>query len=127
MNKKPLQIISLGAGVQSTALMIMAERGEITPKPDFAILKRFEIALSFFSGNLLKYSPALMPNTEIPFISAILTGREGILPPAKPMMRNLPPHFIHFMELLYNRRSIQLFTLFKKGKYQWQQLSPMNV
>ena len=34
---KPLQIISLGAGVQSTALMIMAERGEITPKPDFAI------------------------------------------------------------------------------------------
>ena len=37
MNKKPLQIISLGAGVQSTALMIMAERGEITPKPDFAI------------------------------------------------------------------------------------------
>lgn len=39
MNKKPLQIISLGAGVQSTALMIMAERGEITPKPDFAIFQ----------------------------------------------------------------------------------------
>ena len=41
-----------------------------------------------------------MPNTEIPFISAMLIGREGILPPAKPMMRNLPPHFIHFKALL---------------------------
>ena len=43
-----------------------------------------------------------MPNTEIPFISAMLIGREGILPPAKPMMRNFPPHFIHFKALLKN-------------------------
>ena len=30
-------IISLGAGVQSSALALMAAKGEITPMPDFAI------------------------------------------------------------------------------------------
>ena len=32
-----MNVISLGAGVQSTALFLMAEHGEITPRPDFAI------------------------------------------------------------------------------------------
>lgn len=32
-----LNIISLGAGVQSTTLLLMAERGEIDPRPDYAI------------------------------------------------------------------------------------------
>ena len=34
---KPLQIISLGAGVQSSTMALMAVRGEITPMPDCAI------------------------------------------------------------------------------------------
>ena len=32
-----LRYISLGAGVQSTALYLMAVEGELTPKPDFAV------------------------------------------------------------------------------------------
>lgn len=32
-----MNILSLGAGVQSTALLLMAEHGEITPRPDYAI------------------------------------------------------------------------------------------
>lgn len=35
--KEPLQIISLGAGVQSSTMALMAARGEITPMPDAAI------------------------------------------------------------------------------------------
>lgn len=34
---KPLQIISLGAGVQSSTMALMAAHGEITPMPDAAI------------------------------------------------------------------------------------------
>lgn len=34
---KKLTVISLGAGVQSSAMALMAARGEITPMPDFAI------------------------------------------------------------------------------------------
>lgn len=34
---KPLQIISLGAGVQSSTMALMAAAGEITPMPDYAI------------------------------------------------------------------------------------------
>lgn len=30
-------IISMGAGVQSTTMALMAEHGLITPKPDFAV------------------------------------------------------------------------------------------
>jgi len=40
MNKKlnrPLQVLSLGAGVQSSAMLLMACHGEITPRPDVAI------------------------------------------------------------------------------------------
>ena len=33
----PLQIISLGAGVQSSTMALMAAHGEITPMPDAAI------------------------------------------------------------------------------------------
>lgn len=36
-NNKHLTILSLGAGVQSTAMALMAARGEITPMPDYAI------------------------------------------------------------------------------------------
>ena len=35
--KKTLELISLGAGVQSSAMAIMAARGELTPMPDAAI------------------------------------------------------------------------------------------
>ena len=34
---KPLQVLSLGAGVQSTTMALMAAHGEITPMPDAAI------------------------------------------------------------------------------------------
>lgn len=34
---EPVHIISLGAGVQSSTMALMAERGEITPKPNCAI------------------------------------------------------------------------------------------
>lgn len=34
---RPLQILSLGAGVQSTTMALMAAHGEITPMPDCAI------------------------------------------------------------------------------------------
>jgi hypothetical protein len=34
----PLRIISLGAGVQSTTLALMAAAGEIGPMPDCAIV-----------------------------------------------------------------------------------------
>lgn len=38
MTKKiDLRVLSLGAGVQSTAMYIMAARGELTPRPDVAI------------------------------------------------------------------------------------------
>jgi len=37
IKNKPMQIISLGAGVQSSTLSLMAARGEITPMPDAAI------------------------------------------------------------------------------------------
>lgn len=37
MNENPMHIISLGAGVQSTTLLLMACHGEIRPKPKFAI------------------------------------------------------------------------------------------
>lgn len=32
-----IRVISLGAGVQSTTMLLMAEAGEITPRPDAAI------------------------------------------------------------------------------------------
>ncbi|MEZ2737057.1 hypothetical protein ACBQ08_24555, partial [Aneurinibacillus aneurinilyticus] len=32
-----MNIISLGAGVQSTTMLLMAAHGEIGPKPDYAI------------------------------------------------------------------------------------------
>lgn len=35
--QKPLHVISLGAGVQSSAMALMAARGEITPMPVAAI------------------------------------------------------------------------------------------
>ncbi len=35
--RKAMNIISLGAGVQSTTMLLMAAHGEITPKPDYAI------------------------------------------------------------------------------------------
>lgn len=34
---KKLTVLSLGAGVQSTALALMAAKGRITPMPDCAI------------------------------------------------------------------------------------------
>ena len=34
---KKLTVLSLGAGVQSTALALMAARGEVVPMPDFAV------------------------------------------------------------------------------------------
>ena len=34
---QPLQILSLGAGVQSSTLALMAARGEITPMPDASV------------------------------------------------------------------------------------------
>ena len=34
---KELTILSLGAGVQSTCLALMAAKGEVTPMPDAAI------------------------------------------------------------------------------------------
>ena len=37
-NRKPVRVLSLGAGVQSTVLALMADRGEFgLPRPDFAI------------------------------------------------------------------------------------------
>ena len=33
----PYNVLSLGAGVQSTAMALMAAKGEITPMPDIAI------------------------------------------------------------------------------------------
>ena len=36
MSKK-LTVISLGAGVQSSTMALMAAHGEITPMPDYAI------------------------------------------------------------------------------------------
>ena len=37
MSKQELRVLSLGAGVQSTCLALMAARGEIQPMPDYAI------------------------------------------------------------------------------------------
>ena len=37
MSEEPLNIISLGAGVQSTTMALMAEKGELSPKVDCAI------------------------------------------------------------------------------------------
>ena len=37
MNSHTLTLLSLGAGVQSSTLLLMAEHGEITPRPDYAI------------------------------------------------------------------------------------------
>ncbi|MEM8488288.1 MAG: hypothetical protein AAF564_22255 [Bacteroidota bacterium] len=37
MGERPLEIISLGAGVQSTTMALMAAHGELTPMPDCAI------------------------------------------------------------------------------------------
>lgn len=38
LRKEPVRVLSLGAGVQSSCLALMAERGELgIPKPDFAI------------------------------------------------------------------------------------------
>ena len=37
MNEKPIHIISLGAGVQSSTMALMAACGEITPMPAFAV------------------------------------------------------------------------------------------
>ncbi len=36
-SERPLRVLSLGAGVQSTCLALMAESGEIAPAPDLAI------------------------------------------------------------------------------------------
>ena len=35
--KEPLNIISLGAGVQSTTMALMAEHGELSPKVDACV------------------------------------------------------------------------------------------
>ena len=35
--EKELNIISLGAGVQSSTMALMAAHGELTPQPDYAI------------------------------------------------------------------------------------------
>ena len=64
-----------------------------------AISKSFFIESLFFSGNLLKYSPALTPNMEIPFINGIFIGILGIFPAANPIIRYLPPHFMHLRAL----------------------------
>lgn len=37
MDKKEVHVLSLGAGVQSTTMLLMACHGEITPRPDFVI------------------------------------------------------------------------------------------
>lgn len=37
MPNKPLEVISLGAGVQSSTMALMAAKGELTPMPDAAI------------------------------------------------------------------------------------------
>jgi len=37
MNPTPIHIISLGAGVQSSTMALMAAAGEITPMPEFAV------------------------------------------------------------------------------------------
>jgi hypothetical protein len=37
LQREPLNIVSLGAGVQSTTMVLMAAHGEITPMPDIAI------------------------------------------------------------------------------------------
>ena len=66
--------------------------------PLLAILNKFFIAGSFNFGYFLKYSPALTPSIDIPFIRAILTGREGIVPLANPITNNLPPHLITFKD-----------------------------
>ena len=61
----------------------------------------FLIAILFSipaSGFLRPYSPALTHMTEKPFIKAILIGRLGILPLAKPTINNRPPQFMHLME-----------------------------
>ncbi len=34
---KEITVLSLGAGVQSTCMALMAAKGEITPMPDYAI------------------------------------------------------------------------------------------
>ena len=73
-------IISLGAGVQSSTMALMAEKGEINPKPDCAIfadtgwepkrvyewLDWLETQLSFpvyrvINGAGLKDQPAMIP------------------------------------------------------------------
>ena len=65
-----------------------------------AISKSFFIESLFFSGNLLKYSPALTPNMEIPFINGIFIGILGIFPAENPIIRYFPPHFMHLRALL---------------------------
>ena len=37
MTDRALRVLSLGAGVQSSTLLMMADRGEIGPRPDFAV------------------------------------------------------------------------------------------
>ena len=68
MSKQELRVLSLGAGVQSTCLALMAARGEITPMPDYAIF-----ADTFEPKHVYDHLKWL--ESEVPF--PILTVRNG--------------------------------------------------
>ena len=65
---KSIRVLSLGAGVQSTCLALMAARGEITPMPDYAIF-----ADTFEPKHVYDHLKWL--ESEVPF--PILTVKNG--------------------------------------------------
>lgn len=76
-----LRVLSLGAGVQSTTLALMAAHGEIGPMPDFAIFadtgdegsRTMETVAWLASGNMLPF-PVVRVSGPGRLIDAVLTG-----------------------------------------------------
>lgn len=95
-------IISLGAGVQSSTMALMAAHGEITPMPDAAIF-----ADTLEPQNVYKWLDWLEP--QLPFPS-IRTGRPNIIKNAL-AIRNSKKTGLDYMQL-----RIPAFTLNAKGE-----------
>lgn len=82
-DKKTLNVLSLGAGVQSTTLALMAAHGEIAPMPDFAIFADtgaeptpvYEHLRWLSSGNVLPFPIHTASNGNL--YDDILAVRDG--------------------------------------------------
>lgn len=85
---KTLRIISLGAGVQSTTMALMAAHGEITPMPDAAIMADvgdepepvYEHLRWLASGNVLPF-PVYIVKDRGKLSERVLTGDKEARPP----------------------------------------------